>query len=449
MNEENVNTFLKYLALYLPQYHSIPENDIVWGKGFTEWTNVRPAKPLFKKHYQPHIPHKDIGYYCLDDISVMINQAKIAKKYGIYGFCYYYYWFSGKTLLEKPLKQMLAESSVDIPFCLLWTNHNWTKVWDAGNKEVIIEQVYDSKDYTKFIDDLYPYFKDSRYIRINNSPLLLIYDIDALPDPLLAVKTWRDYSRKKYGTELYLILGHQKGDPNPIKYNCNAAVEFTPNYLSWQSLSCNTPKLLYKKTRATFYDYFANIGIYVLKKCPDYKLFRCVYPTWDNTARRKKDGSWMFLGFTLQLFKKFLEEMSKITVRDFPKEERFVFINAWNEWAEGCHLEPDTKYGYKFLETCCEVINMNLERLKREGFSIKEKEKMKKRLLICNEHYNLIKFKLLGLIPALYIKFNDSKYKVYCLGVPVLYVKKYSKNSNKIINIRLFGIQVIKCHFTS
>lgn len=169
---------IKYIALYLPQFHTFKENDGWWGKGFTEWTNTKAAIPLFEGHYQPHEPHNDIGYYDLSDVNVMIKQSQMAKEYGIYGFSYYYYWFNGKKLMEKPLENMLNEPNVNIPFCLFWANHNWTRSWDAGNKEILLEQTYDDVSYKRFIDDIIKYFNDRRYIRINNKPVLLIYEAD-------------------------------------------------------------------------------------------------------------------------------------------------------------------------------------------------------------------------------------------------------------------------------
>ena len=173
----------KVIAFYLPQYHTIPENDASYGKGFTEWTNVKKASPLFKNHNQPRVPEKN-NYYNLLDTEVMIGQAELAKKYGIYGFCYYHYWFkNGKKLLEKPLEAMLKDKRVDIPFMLCWANENWTRKWDGGNNEIIVEQDYgDYEDLKKHIDYLCDFFRDERYIKIDGKPVFVIYKPEIIPN---------------------------------------------------------------------------------------------------------------------------------------------------------------------------------------------------------------------------------------------------------------------------
>ena len=307
----------------------------------------------------------------------MIKQAELAKSYGIYGFCYYYYWFNGRTLLEKPLLNMLATPEVDIPFCLCWANHNWTRSWDAGNKEILLEQTYDETIYTRFIDDLYPYFLDKRYIRIHSKPVLIIYQADHVKNPQRAVTIWRSYANKKYGIDLYLIHAQQNNRIPPGKFGYDAVVEFAPNYLAAASLvSASKAPAVAENVRMTFYDYQLNAFQYILRKKENYKVFRCVYPMWDNTARRKEKLAWLFLGATPEKFKNFLIEMSKITVREFSPEERFLFINAWNEWAEGTHLEPCRNYGYRLLEVCKEVHELCEDELMRSGFDVTVKKEM-------------------------------------------------------------------------
>ena len=355
MRQNNV----KYIPLYLPQFHTFKENDEWWGEGFTEWTNTKPAVPFFEGHYQPHEPHDDIGYYDLSDVNVMIKQAKMAKDYGIYGFSYYYYWFNGKKLMEKPLENMLNNKEVDIPFCLFWANHNWTRSWDAGNKEILLEQIYDESTNEKFIDDLVPYFKDERYIRIDNKPVLLIYQADHLPNPKQTVIEWRKIAKEKYSLELYLVTVQQNNLLPPQMFGYDAAMETSPNCRTGKSSRFEKEKLpkLPSDVTMTIYDYIKNIFLYILEKEEKYKRFNCVYPMWDNTARRKKKNAWMFLGSTPELFEKFLAEMTLKTILRFEPKEQFLFINAWNEWAEGAHLEPDKKYGYAYLEKCKKIKN--------------------------------------------------------------------------------------------
>ena len=429
-------TLVKNIALYLPQYHSIPENDKAWGEGFTEWTNVKPAKPLYENHYQPHVPHDDIGYYSLETPEIMVKQAKMAKEHGIDGFCYYYYWFDGKTLLEKPLINMLNTPEVDIPFCLMWANHNWTKTWDAGNKEVIIEQTYKEETFSQFIDDLIKYFNDPRYIRIDNKPVLIIYQADLLPNPKKAVEVWRKQAKEKYNLDLYLILCQQNSRVSPNKFGYDAAMEGAPNFVAGSTLvpDENRPKLFEDDTKITMYDYKKNIFQYIFRKEKKYKLFKTTYASFDNTARRGKNGSWMFHGATPELFKKFLAEITYYTDKRFENpEEKLLFINAWNEWAEGAHLEPDEKYGYTYLNICKEIKNANISELEKIKFNSKEKKQMK--LALSGMQIQI--YKLFGIIPFLKCIQNQDKKKFYILSKILIFKIKKKKN---ITSYSLFGL---------
>jgi lipopolysaccharide biosynthesis protein len=420
--------FTKYIALYLPQFHAIKENDEWWGEGFTEWTNVKPAKPLFEGHYQPHVPHDDIGYYDLSDVGVMIKQSKMAKEYGIYGFAYYYYWFNGKTLLEKPLQNMLNEKMVDIPFCLFWANHNWTRSWDGGNKEILLEQTYDETAYERFIDDLQPYFLDERYIKIDNKPVLIVYRANDIPNSKKVTELWRKYAKEKYGCGIYIVCCHLIDNIAPANFGYDAALELSPNWYSikkWGGAMFEkaAPKK-YFDMPMEFVDYFRNIFSHILRPEVNYKLFRCVYPTWDNTARRKKKNPKVILNFTIERFKKFLAEMSLISVKSLPLKERFLFIDAWNEWAEGCHLEPCKKYGYQFLETCRQVSKMTIDELQANKFD----EKIKRQNDRFINGYSVYVFHFLK-IPFLKLRYRDesvrNKIKFYFLKIPVVKLKRY------------------------
>jgi lipopolysaccharide biosynthesis protein len=360
---------LKYIALYLPQFHAIPENDEWWGAGFTEWTNTKAMRPLFDGHYQPHEPEEGLGYYDLSDVEVMVKQAALAKEYGISGFCYYYYWFNGRTLLEKPLKNMLGDARVAIPFCLCWANHNWTRRWDGLDQEMLLEQTYDETTYTRFIDDLAPYFNDARYIRVDNKPMVLVYQADHVVRPREAVEAWRSHARAKYGMDLYLICVQQSSQTDPGEFGYDAAVDFTPKWRSEDALPVSEhPKYLKENTSAALFDYRKNTLKSVLRRAEEYKLYRCVYPMWDNSPRRKGNGSFVVVNSSLELFRRFLIEMSKLTVADFDREQRFLFINAWNEWAEGTHLEPCKKHGDGLLRICREISSLPKETLMNTGF---------------------------------------------------------------------------------
>ncbi len=414
---------IKYISLYLPQFHTFKENDEWWGEGFTEWTNTKPAIPFFEGHYQPHEPHDDIGYYDLSDVNVMIKQAKMAKDYGIYGFSYYYYWFNGKKLMEKPLENMLNNKEVDIPFCLFWANHNWTRSWDAGNKEILLEQTYDESTNEKFIDDLVPYFKDERYIRIDNKPVLLIYQSDHLPNPKQTVMEWRKIAKEKYNLELYLVTVQQNNLLSPQMFGYDAAMETAPNCRTGKSSRLGKEKLpkLPSDVTMTIYDYIKNIFLYILEKEEKYKRFNCVYPMWDNTARRKKKNAWMFLGSTPELFEKFLAEMTLKTILRFESKEQFLFINAWNEWAEGAHLEPDKKYGYAYLEKCKKIKNMNIDEIRNSCFDKQLHKKMDRILNGCF----FIKC-LKNLNPISKIRINEQRI-IKFFGIPIYTYNKEKK----------------------
>ena len=360
---------LKFIALYLPQFHAIPENDEWWGAGFTEWTNTRPMQPLFEGHYQPHEPAAELGYYDLRDVEVMVKQAELAKRYGIWGFCYYYYWFNGRTLLEKPLRNMLGDRRVAIPFCLCWANHNWTRRWDGLDQEMLLEQTYDESTYTRFIDDLAPYLEDDRYIRVDKRPVVLIYQAEQVKNPVEAVRVWRSHARNRYGVDLYLVCVHQSAQIDPRSFGYDAAVDFTPKWRSADAVARSAyPALLKADISPVLFDYRKNTIKSVLRAEEPYKLYRSVYPMWDNSPRRKGNGAFIVVNSSVELFRRFLIEMSKRTVSEFPSDNRFLFINAWNEWAEGTHLEPCQKHGDALLRVCREDSSLPQDTLMTMGF---------------------------------------------------------------------------------
>lgn len=338
---------VKLIAFYLPQFHPIPENDLWWGKGFTEWTNVTKAVPLFVGHYQPHLP-ADMGFYDLRVRETRREQIELAKSYGIEGFCYYYYWFSGKRLLEAPLDDMLADAQSDMPFCLCWANENWTRRWDAAEQEVLIAQKYQLTDDVEFIKSLVPFFKDPRYIRVDGAPLLVVYRPQHLPDPRNSIEIWRRYCADNGIPNLHVACALTHGNWDHRPYGFDSGVEFPPHNMR-------------AANRAADLAFFAPFEGY----CPDYcdiaemylgrtyndanSGFRGVFPSWDNTARRGTRGT-VVLNGTPENFEFWLSEAIRKTTEEYPGRERLLFINAWNEWAEGCHLEPDRKFGHRFLE---------------------------------------------------------------------------------------------------
>ncbi|PIE69783.1 MAG: hypothetical protein CSA21_00540 [Deltaproteobacteria bacterium] len=345
----------RLIAFYLPQFHTIPENDQWWGEGFTEWTNVRPAKPKFPGHYQPHEP-VELGYYNLLDTETQVKQIALAKRYGIGGFCFYWYWFAGKRLLEKPVENWLNTPELDFPFCLCWANENWSRRWDGGDNELLMSQEHSPEDDLAFIAELAPYLMDRRYIRINGKPLIILYRPRLLPEPVETAGRWRSWCRENGIGEIYLAYTQSFEREDPGVYGFDAAIEFPPNIYAPKNLAERIPNLS-DDFCGTIYDwrfYFARS--YAYQRYP-YTLFRCVCPSWDNTAR-SNNNSRILVNSTPADYRIWLENAISRTVTDATTpDERIIFCNAWNEWAEGAHLEPDTKYGYAFLDASRAALN--------------------------------------------------------------------------------------------
>lgn len=347
----------KLIAFYLPQFHPIPENDLWWGEGFTEWTNVKKAKPNFEGHYQPRKPG-ELGYYDLRDIEIQKRQISLARQFGVYGFCFYYYWFSGKRLLERPLNQFLANQDLDFPFCVCWANENWTRRWDGLENEILIAQKQAPDDYQKFIRDIAPILKDKRYIRINGKPLLLVYRVSLLKNPSEVADIWRKECMKLGIGEIYLAAVQSFDIRDPRPYAFDAAVEFPPFsippiYVDHSSLKMTNPNF-----RGTIQDYRLTAALKMLEAPPDYVRFRTVMPSWDNTARRQ-NNSLVFINSTPAVYKKWLRAAIQYTKTHLPADSQYVFINAWNEWGEGAYLEPDERYGLDYLQATQEALNIN------------------------------------------------------------------------------------------
>ncbi len=334
---------IRLIAFYLPQFHPIPENEAWWGKGFTEWTNVAAAKPLFPGHDQPRLP-ADLGFYDLRLPEVRLAQAALAREYGIYGFCYYHYWFNGKLLLERPFNEVLASGEPDFPFCLCWANENWTQAWDGLDQHVLIEQKYGPEDDRRHMRWLANAFQDKRYIRIDGKPLFLVYRISKIPNPLRTASNWREEAQKLGIGEIYLATVESLRDDrvDPIRIGFDAAVEFQPDWLNLGD------PLRQIGEGNLVYDYGSLVERMLQKNQPSYKRFPCVTPTWDNTPRRTKNA-FLFKDSTPELYQKWLQS----TIENYAppsSEENLIFINAWNEWAEGAYLEPCQKWGRAYLE---------------------------------------------------------------------------------------------------
>jgi lipopolysaccharide biosynthesis protein len=349
---------VRALAFYLPQFHPVPENDEWWGKGFTEWTNVTKAKPLFKGHYQPQLP-SDLGFYDLRLPEVQEEQAALARQYGVHGFCYYHYWFSGRRILERPMNAMVASGRPDFPFCLCWANENWTRRWDGRDQEVLLKQVYSPADDLRHIRSLIPIFKDPRYIKVKGKPFFLIYRIGHLPEPVETIRRWQEEAVKAGLPGVYLAnVENFDGDHGAAaRLPLDAAVEFAPD---WKCLGRRvTPafflpgflrnritKSVWSKHRVFNYD--AMRRHMLAKPGVSYLRYPGVTPSWDNSARSKENAI-IIRDATPESYGSWLKEVVERFNPPSP-EENFVFINAWNEWAEGNHLEPCRKWGRGYLE---------------------------------------------------------------------------------------------------
>jgi GT2 family glycosyltransferase/2-polyprenyl-3-methyl-5-hydroxy-6-metoxy-1,4-benzoquinol methylase len=341
---------VRLIAFYLPQYHPIPENDRWWGKGFTDWKNVARATPSFPDHYQPHLP-SDLGFYDLRLPQIAEEQAALARRYGLAGFCYHYYWFHGQRLLELPLERMLATGRPDIPFCLCWANENWTRRWDGREHELLIAQEHSAEDDEAMMRDVARYLRQPHYVRIGGRPLFLVYRPTLLPDPSRTAATWREVCRREGVGEIYIAgVESFEGavDPRPPSaYGFDAAVEFPPH--GNQSWIPAPTELLNPRFVGSVADYREVALQYLRRECPDYVLLRSVVPSWDNTARRPNHAV-IFHESSPEAFQQWLAAAIEDTRERAAGDERIVFINAWNEWAEGAHLEPDQRFGHQYLE---------------------------------------------------------------------------------------------------
>jgi lipopolysaccharide biosynthesis protein len=343
----------RLIAFFLTQFHPVAENDAWWGKGFTEWTNVTKAKPLFDGHEQPHLP-TDFGFYDLRVRETRHDQIRTAKQFGIDGFCYHYYWFSGTRLLNQPLDDMLADPESDMPFCLCWANENWTRRWDAAEHEVLIAQRYLPEDDINFIKDLIPIFADPRYIRINGAPFLIVYRPQHLPDARKSVAIWRSFCRTAGIGEIHVCAALTHGNEDYEQFAFDSGVEFPPHNLKCPNVADRVS--FFEPFRGYVVEYQAIAKAYLERQYVHGNVFRGVFPSWDNTPRTGNRGV-IVLGGTPANYEYWLAQSIKKTVEEFPNQERLVFVNAWNEWAEGCHLEPDRRFGNQFLEATLRAKN--------------------------------------------------------------------------------------------
>ena len=353
----------RIIAIYLPQFYPFKENDEWWGKGFTEWTNVTKAKPRFWGHYQPQLP-TDLGFYDLRLSETREAQAELAREYGIYGFCYYHYWFNGRRILDKPLDSVLESGKPDFPFMMCWANENWARGWIDKEKDILLEQNYSTEDHRKHARFLMKYFKDPRYIRIDNKPVFGIYRSTIIPNIKEAIEIWREEAAK-VGEELYLCRFESYGisGPDYLDTGFDAAIEFQPHMMSCNGFKKN--KQFFQRFINHFYRKIKKKNLFPIvfsypqyvKYCmnlpiPNYKCYPCVMPGWDNSPRKR--AFMAFKNNTPEMFKKWVFWCNE-KYPTYSDEENLFFVNAWNEWGEGCHLEPDSKFGRAFLEALKEL----------------------------------------------------------------------------------------------
>lgn len=346
---------IRLIAYFLPQFHAIPENDLWWGKGFTEWTNVTKAIPRFQGHYQPRLPG-ELGFYDLRYADTLRQQVSLARRYGIGGFCFHHYWFGGKRLLETPLNNLLSMPELDMPFCINWANENWTRRWNGLDADVLIAQKHSAQDDIDFATSIESIFSDPRYIRINGRPLLMVYRPGVLPNPIATIERWRGHFRKAGVEDPYIVMAQAYGEDDPRKYGMDAAAGFPPHNAGFDAARVGgTLQLLDKDFKGEAIRYEDMVEHALSNKPDEFRLFPGVCPNWNNEARKPNKG-FCVIGSTPEAYGKWLEGACRTALEADEPDERIVFINAWNEWAEGTYLEPDRHFGYAYLAETARVL---------------------------------------------------------------------------------------------
>lgn len=365
---------IKALALNLPQFHPIPENDRWWGKGFTEWTNVAKAKPLFKNHWQPRLP-ADLGFYDLRLSEARSAQAQLAKQYGIHGFIYWHYWFAGKQILERPVQEIVNMQSPDFPFCLAWANQSWRGNWHGlSNNKTLIEQTYPGEeDYRHHFYNMLTVFNDDRYITVDGRKLFLIFQPMDIPDNKKLIDCWQNLAQKEGLNGFYFVAMHMHADWDYVTNGYDAIVQaLNP----WDKYVLPVNQQLFTKIknklglaieastgpRQVSYSKFVEDYIQTTTHTKEFPL---LFGDWDNTPRSGKDG-WLFNDFSLELFEKMCLKVFEETEEKKPAE-KFVIIKSWNEWAEGNYLEPDQKHGTAYLETFQKALKKHTAAINRNN----------------------------------------------------------------------------------
>lgn len=346
---------VRFIAYYLPQFHRIHQNDTWWGPGFTEWTNVTKALPRYVGHYQPRLP-ADLGFYDASQKETLLRQAELARRGGVYGFCIHDYWFSGEKLLSAPLEILLANPDIDLRFCLNWANESWSRRWDGTEQDLLMEQRYLPDDAERYVESIAPAVRDRRYIRIEGRPLLMIYRPSIIPGAKQVFARWRRHFMALGLGEPYLVMPQAFSHNDPRPFGLDAVAGFPPHG-AWDIANDRNHLKLHDPLfagGARCYDAMASL--FELQHPTEYRLFPGCCPMWDNEARKPRRGEG-FYGSTPERYGEWLDRAARYAMSAEATDERIVFINAWNEWAEGAYLEPDRHHGIAYLAETRRVLD--------------------------------------------------------------------------------------------
>lgn len=361
-----MTTPVRAIALYLPQFHPIPENNAWWGSGFTEWTNTAKAKPLYRGHYQPHVP-ADLGFYDLRVPETRVAQAELARNAGIEGFCYYHYWFAGRRILERPFNEVLVSGEPDFPFCLCWANETWSGIWHGEPNRILIEQTHPgAEDHCAHFTTLLPAFADRRHMRVEDKPIFFIWKPEEIPDCAAAMNLWRDMATRAGLGGLHIVGFTSRTEWNPHSLGLDAKV-LTPrlNERPWISrrhpLKWLKQKFDIHRGLPTLHPYDDRMGEYIVLlernirgEFGDFPTYPCVIHAWDNTPRSGVNGV-VLTGAGPDRFRRYVgRSIDLLTIA--PAERRLLLLKSWNEWAEGNHLEPDLRDGHAYLDVLREEL---------------------------------------------------------------------------------------------
>ena len=383
-SENLSNLQVKLIAFYLPQFHPIKENDEWWGKGFTEWTNVTRAKPFYENHEQPRLPG-ELGFYDLRLVEVMKRQAELARAHGLFGFCFYIYWFGGKRLLEHPIEMLLRHPEIDINFCYCWANENWTRRWDGLENDVLMGQSHSPEDDIAFITSISAAFSDKRYIRVDGKPVLVVYRPNLFPSIKKTVRRWRNWCRTNGIGDIHICFTESFGQGSPSDFGMDASIQFPPSSAPRQDITEQVQRADTTFTGEVFNYLFTAKSAKSYTR-PQWLQYRGVMPSWDNTARKMERGI-SFYGATPELYAEWLDTTVAETCTNLPAENRLVFINAWNEWGEGAYLEPDARRGYAYLSHTRAVMAKYSDPIIHEEQLLKKKKKSNDVAVIVHLYY--------------------------------------------------------------